>query len=577
MSNKLSGFQTLTTPFESELTDTPYTEYPRPSMVRDSYLSLNGWWDFTVFDKENKIFTGNILVPFAPQSKISGVYRDFPYSSKLVYERSFELANEFIQDRVIIHFGAVDRLTTVYINDRVAFENDGGYLPFSVDITNWIKIGKNDIRVEVWDNLDSDYPYGKQSKKRGGMWYTPISGIWQSVWLESVCEKYIEKIYVSSDTEKVEFRVFGGENIKRLTIHFIAGDRNYEFTGDTCVLALENPMLWSPENPCLYNFTIASGKDVVRGYFAMRAIEIKDFGGTSKFLLNGKPIYMHGLLDQGYFSDGIFLPATPEGYKNDILTAKKLGFNMLRKHIKIEPELFYYYCDKYGMLVWQDMVNSGKYSFLDDTALPTIGFKKLIKPKASKKRARIFEQTAKETVKLLKNHPSVVYYTIFNEGWGQYDSDRIYRELKTLDGTRIYDSTSGWFTKKESDVESLHVYFKPVKIKKKYNKPVVLSEFGGYSYKITEHSFNLNKTYGYKLFNDINSFENALAALYENEVIPAIAKGLCASCLTQISDVEDETNGLLTYDRQMLKVDEVRMKLLSDKLYKAFDEQDEKL
>ena len=276
------------------------------------------------------------------------------------------------------------------------------------------------------------------------------------------------------------------------------------------------------------------------------------------------------MLDQGYFSDGIYLPATVECYKNDILTMKKLGFNTLRKHIKIEPELFYYYCDKYGMLVCQDMVNSGKYSFLLDTAFPTIGLKKGIKRYATRKRKNIFESTARRTLELLGNHPSVVYYTIFNEGWGQYDADRLYEELKLVDKTRIYDTTSGWFYGKRSDVESQHVYFKPFIVKKEYSRPLVLSEFGGYSYKINEHSFNLGKTYGYKLFNNKKDFENALVRLYSNEILPAIDKGLCGAFLTQLSDVEDETNGLLTYDRQMLKIDEDIMKKISEDIYSKF-------
>jgi len=251
---------------------------------------------------------------------------------------------------------------------------------------------------------------------------------------------------------------------------------------------------------------------------------------------------------------------------------KKLGFNMLRKHIKTEPDLFYYYCDKYGMIVFQDMVNSGKYNFLIDTALPTVGLRKGIKHHALKRRRRLFEQSAKETVNLLYNHPSVCYYTIFNEGWGQYDADRIFTEMKKLDSTRIWDATSGWFKERLSDVDSEHIYFKKIKLKALEDRPLVLSEFGGYSCKIDGHSFNLDNNYGYKLFDSKEKLTEGIKKLYMEEILPAIKDGLCATVLTQVSDVEDETNGLVTYDRQVIKVDKDVMTEISQKLNETFDE-----
>jgi beta-galactosidase/beta-glucuronidase len=277
------------------------------------------------------------------------------------------------------------------------------------------------------------------------------------------------------------------------------------------------------------------------------------------------------VLDQGYYSDGIYLPATPRGFEYDILTLKSLGFNMLRKHIKIEPDLFYYYCDKYGMIVFQDMVNSGKYSFIRDTALPTIGFKKGGKRKASEYRKKHFEENTRETVQILYNHPCVCYYTIFNEGWGQYEADRLYDLCKSLDDSRVWDTTSGWFKETKSDVESEHIYFKPICLSPT-EKPLVLSEFGGYSLKINENSFNPYKTYGYKKFTNSKEFETEIEKLYLEQIIPAIENGLCAAVLTQLSDVEDETNGLLTYDRQVLKIDQEKMKNISDKLLCTYKE-----
>ncbi len=562
-------FETLTTPFEENTGDVPYAEYPRPQLRRNSYMNLNGYWGFKVSDGRRDVYDGRILVPFPPESKMSGVYREFGYKSTLMYSKKFEISEEFLNDKTIIHFGAVDRFARVWINGEKVVVHNGGYLPFSADISEFVTEGENVIEVEVTDDLDTDYPYGKQSKKRGGMWYTPISGIWQTVWLESVCENYIQSLKVTPDVNGVTVEVFGGEETKILTFE----GKDYSFEGTSIRINVENPEPWTPDNPKLYNFVLISGRDRVESYFALRTVTVENVGENSCICLNGSPIFAHGLLDQGYYSDGIYTPATSEGYKNDILTMKALGFNMLRKHIKIEPQLFYYYCDKYGMLVFQDMVNSGKYSFFIDTALPTAGLKRGISHRAGKKRREAFELDAKETVRLLYNHPSVVYYTIFNEGWGQYDADRIYTELKALDGTRVYDATSGWFREKKSDVQSEHIYFKPINIKKnKEGRPVVLSEFGGYSYKVEGHSFNVKNTYGYRFFSDRERFSKAVDELYTEQVIPAIDDGLCATVLTQVSDVEDETNGLFTYDRQVLKVDEAQMQEISRKINEKFSE-----
>ena len=260
------------------------------------------------------------------------------------------------------------------------------------------------------------------------------------------------------------------------------------------------------------------------------------------------------------------------GFVWDIVNMKKLGFNMLRKHIKIEPDLFYYYCDKYGMIVFQDMLNAGKYNYIIDTALPTIGFKKGFRHTPTPKRREFFERECREICDLLYNHPCVCYYTIFNEGWGQYESDRIYRELKEYEPTRIWDATSGWFIEKESDVDSEHIYFRKIKIKARKERPLVLSEFGGYSYKVEGHSFNLDDNYGYKTFESAESLTKGIYDLYINDIIPAIDNGLCATVLTQVSDVEDETNGLVTYDRKVIKTAEYKMKDMAAKIFAAFEQ-----
>lgn len=561
----------LSTPFETETTD-GWDRYPRPQLKRDSYMSLCGDWELSVIENSSVRTLGTICVPFPPESRFSGIMRK-PEPCTYIYSKRFFVSKEFIKDKVLLHFGAVDQLALVFVNDRFVGEHVGGYLPFSFEIQNDLIDGENVLRVEVTDHLDTELGYGKQRYKRGGMWYTAISGIWQPVWLESVSSRYIRSVRFMTTLDSVEIRVAGGLPQKTLTIKTEQGDMQYVFSGDRYTVELDRPRLWTPEDPYLYRIILTDGEDTVASYFALRTVTVEQKDSTPYICLNGKPYFFHGLLDQGYFSDGIYLPATPNGYTFDVQTAKNLGFNMLRKHIKIEPEVFYYDCDRLGMIVFQDMVNSGSYHYVADTVLPTIGIRKRFSFPASKRRRKHFEQQAIETVNLLYNHPCVCYYTIFNEGWGQYDSDRIYKELKRYDPTRIWDATSGWFAKQESDVVSEHVYFRKFKSNGKQTKPLVLSEFGGYSCKIDGHSFNLDKNYGYKTYHDTDAFEKGLLALYRNEIIPAIKHGLCATVLTQLTDVEDETNGLITYDRRVVKVSEANMQALANEIIQTFKKQ----
>ena len=535
-------------------------EYPRPRLKRSNYINLNGEWNFEVYKKQKSVYSGSILVPFSPESALSKVKRITKKGETLVYTRKINIEKQ--NDITLLHFGAVDCLSKVYINGNLARENDNGYIPFSVDITPYLVEGENEIKVEVIDGLDKNYPYGKQTYRRGGMWYTPVSGIWQTVWLESVPKNYIKNIKVTPTTKSVKIEVDGGVENKKV----IFNNKEYEFT-NSITIDISEPKLWTPETPNLYNFSVISGEDKVESYFALREIGKNEKGLT----LNGQNYFFNGVLDQGYFPDGLFLPPNEDGFKNDILNMKELGFNMIRKHIKIEPEIFYYYCDLYGMAVFQDFVNNGKYSFMVDTALPTIGFKKSKIDCSTKKQREIFKDVSKKTVEHLHGYPCIVYYTIFNEGWGQQNASELYHVFKELDPTRVYDTASGWFNACESDVTSEHVYFKKINIKSDGKKPLVLSEFGGYSYKINEHSFNLSNTYGYKVCTE-KTFMQDLESLYKNQVIPCIlGENLCALVLTQLSDIEDETNGLYTYDRKVCKVNKQKMLEISNELFSAYN------
>ena len=558
-------FTVLDTDRGAALTGTPWPEYPRPSLRRDSFVNLNGAWDFAVGDPAQlpEIFDRTIRVPFPPESKLSGIGQVFPEEQALYYRKTFTLPEEFVGRRVLLHFGAVDQEAAVFLNGKELGTHTGGYQAFTFEITDALE-RENTLLVRVRDRLSEHIlPYGKQTRKRGGMWYTPVSGIWQTVWMEAVGENYIRSIQVETGENWARL-YFEGITDGQATVRTPDGDLNLTITDGMLEVLLDRPRLWCPEDPYLYEVHVETAEDRIDTYFALRTLETKLVRGFPRLCLNGKPCFFHGVLDQGYWSDGLFTPASPACFEDDILAMKRLGFNTLRKHIKIEPELFYYACDRLGMVVFQDMVNNGPYRYIRDTVLPTLGFQKKDDRRLHRDPVirRQFRLAMEQTVEQLRNHPCICYWTIFNEGWGQFDSQREYEFLKTLDDTRFVDTASGWFRWGDSDVESLHIYFHPIRLLKS-QWPQVLSEFGGYVYKVRDHSFNRNKTYGYKLFDRQEDFMDALERLYREGVLEAKKKGLSAAIYTQLSDVEDETNGLVTYDRKICKVDEKRMNLLA--------------
>ena len=554
----------LYTPQGEAISQTPWQEYPRPQLKRDSYVNLNGLWDFAT---SPNAYDRQILVPFCPESLLSGIKKGIAPGSWLFYRRSFTLPEGFQKEKVLLHIGAADQVAKIYVNQQLLATHTGGYDAFTVDITPALQT-ENEIIIAVFDDLrDNTLPYGKQCLKRGGMWYTPVSGIWQTVWLESVPAEYIESLDIQVTLDSATITV-----TPALSGKILLEGKEYPLTDGKATITPEKPRHWTPENPCLYTFTVETDFDRVESYFALRTIETKEFGGMPRLCLNGKPYFFHGLLDQGYWSDGIYTPATPACFEEDILKMKELGFNTLRKHIKVEPELFYYACDKLGMVVFQDMVNNSDYSFFRDTALPTFGIQKCNDKKLhrNEKSRKAFLECMERTVQQLKNHPCILYWTIFNEGWGQFDGSAAYEKLKTLDNSRIIDTTSGWFRGAKTDVDSRHIYFTPWSTLKPSDKPLVLSEFGGYAYAVADHLFNPDKAYGYKTCKSQAHFQTSVSELYITKVLPAIQRGLCAAIITQVSDVEDEINGMLTYDRKVCKADAEAMQQIARALQDAF-------
>ncbi|MEG1520111.1 MAG: glycoside hydrolase family 2 TIM barrel-domain containing protein, partial [Clostridia bacterium] len=535
--------------------------------VRDSYMNLNGEWDYSFSKTEDieKEFDGKILVPFSPESVLSGVKKTLLPTDFLHYEKEFEISSEFFKGRVLLHFGAVDQIAKAFINGKFVGSHTGGFNSFTFDITNAIVVGKNKLHVVVTDSTDTSFQTrAKQSSKRGAIWYTPQSGIWQTVWLESVPNDYVESIKITPSlkdkTVEIKANVVGQIDKLNYEISFKGKiQATGEFENNVAIVKLDEVFPWNTTEPNLYDLKIFGGLDEVASYFAMRDFGIeKDENGFSRLTLNGEKIFHNGLLDQGYYSDGLLTPPSDEALIDDVTLAKSLGFNMLRKHIKVEPLRFYYHCDRLGMIVWQDAPSGGeKYHSMVTQVLPFIGIKikdnhySAFGRKSEEGRNQYYFELD-EMLNSLYNCPSIATWVPFNEGWGQFDSKVAYEKIKAFDKTRYIDHASGWHDQKVGDFNSLHVYYKKIKFKND-DRVLAVTEFGGYSRYIKEHAFNQGKVFGYKVFETEKELENAYRKLFDEEIIANIPKGLSACIYTQLTDVEDEVNGLITYDREKLK------------------------
>lgn len=570
-------------------TKLPLPEYPRPQFERSCWQNLNGEFDYFISSRGEKWisdFSGKITVPFAVESMLSGVEKPLKPSDRLWYQKKFTLSDSLKDKKILLHFGAVDWQCKVYINKQLVGTHTGGYCAFSFDVTEYLTEGENTLTLCVYDPTESGWQQrGKQDNHPHGFWYTATSGIWQTVWLEGVNEYHIEKIKVVPDIDR------GVVNIKSFVSHDCTDTLTLTVfdNGDEIVckdISLDEDVeipdfkLWSPEEPNLYYFTLELKKggeilDSVKSYFGMRKFNIgKDKFGVLRLFLNNKPYFQKGLLDQGYWPDGGLTPSCDEAMIFDIKEMKRLGFNMLRKHIKTEPMRWYYHCDRLGMIVWQDMMSGGAYiGDLYAGVLPNLGIKvkddKYKTFSREEKKARDdYKRELTEMIEQLYNVVSIYCWVPFNEGWGQFDALKICNYVKSLDSTRVVDHASGWYDQGGGDIQSMHKYVFPVTMPKLDKKRAfVITEFGGYQNRVSGHTWSENKTFGlYLKFKNKSTLTNAYKKLYEKQIIPLIDKGLSGTIYTQVSDVENEYNGIYTYDRKVLKIEESVIKEINNAL-----------
>jgi len=555
----------------------PLSEYPRPQLVRDSYLSLNGVWEYAIRedDKIPSKFDGEIIVPFSPETNKNGNIKTLQPNQYLFYRKKIDFTGFEIKDKVILRFLAVDQIAEVFVNGKFVGKHVGGFLPFSYEIKRILKENDNEIVLRVKDTTNASfYSSGKQSLNPYGIFYPAQSGIYLPVFIESVSDTYIKHLVITPNVDDSTITIFVDTTDDEVNIYF--QKHKYTFPSHAKnVIKVDNPILWTPENPHLYEFEIETKGDRVKSYFALRKVSlIRNENGDKIIALNNKPYFMKGILDQGYYKDTLLTPQNDQDYINDIQLIKDLGFNTVRKHIKIESPRWYYYCDKMGLIVWQDFVNAcSKLKFFLHSVPLFLPIKrsdhnyKLFSRQDEEGRNQSVQEF-KDTIQYLYNVPSICVWTIFNEGWGQFDSHKIYKQMKTLDSTRLFDHASGWHDQGSGDFCSLHVYLKKIKYpnKRKLNdRAFVVSECGAFLLDETEGKKN-KKGIAYNVYTNKEDFIKRFTKFINEEIIPNKNLGMSAYIYTQLSDVETEKNGFITYDRKTIKVDKNIIKALNDSI-----------